>query len=73
MAASQELPSKDALEPEPEDGNADTEQSYSVSWEENDPRNPMNWPDSRKWGIIGALSLMTFLMFASHCNSPSSY
>jgi hypothetical protein len=35
-----------------------------VWWEEpedQDPSNPMNWPDSKKWSIIGTLSLMTFL------------
>lgn len=36
----------------------------SVFWEEpanQDPENPMNWSDGRKWGIIGILSLLSFL------------
>ncbi|KAF4120758.1 Sugar (and other) transporter [Geosmithia morbida] len=37
----------------------------SVWWnepEDKDPENPMNWPESRKWAIIGNLSFLTFLI-----------
>lgn len=43
------------------DATNETDLTYSVWWDEQDPENPQNWPDSRKWGIIGVLSMMTFL------------
>ena len=40
---------------EPQDPNA-------VGWDgDDDPNNPMNWTPKKKWGCIGALSLMTLL------------
>jgi len=31
-----------------------------VSWDgPNDPENPMNWPDKKKWANIAVLSIMT--------------
>ena len=35
-----------------------------VWWDEpadQDPENPMNWPDSRKWGVVAILSSITFI------------
>lgn len=43
-----------------------TDGSHTVFWEEpidQDPDNPQNWPSSRKWGIIGLLSFLTFLTY----------
>ena len=37
-----------------------------VWWEEpadQDPSNPMAWPQRRKWGIIATMSFMTFLTY----------
>lgn len=40
---------------------------FDVWWSEpenEDPANPRNWPNSRKWTIIASLSLVTFLTYA---------
>lgn len=37
-------------------------QSLTVDFEENDPRNPLNWPGSKKWTITLVVSLSVFLM-----------
>ncbi|KAF2474649.1 MFS general substrate transporter [Lindgomyces ingoldianus] len=35
-----------------------------VDWDgPDDPQNPMNWPDSKKWGIIGVLSAVTLITY----------
>jgi hypothetical protein len=52
------------LDKRPETGNS--HDRYSVWWnepEDKDPENPLNWPNGRKWGIIGILSLLTFLTY----------
>ena len=44
------------------------EQNLEVWWDEpvdQDPLNPMNWPDSQKWGTIAVLSSITFLTSVS--------
>jgi hypothetical protein len=50
-------------------GNIDeASNDFSVWWNESetaDPENPMNWPASRKWSIIGVLSMMTFLTYVT--------
>lgn len=44
------------------DENAPSNPGFSVYWEnDQDPENPLNWPNGRKWGIIGILSFMCFL------------
>lgn len=45
---------------EPED--TDALDPNAVAWDgPNDPQNPMNWPEKRKWSNLIALSIMTFL------------
>jgi hypothetical protein len=43
--------------------NADAEADpFEVWWDgPDDPENPMNWTEKRKWGMIMTLSLITFL------------
>ena len=37
----------------------------STSWDgDNDPENPKNWPESKKWGMVVLLSFITFLTSA---------
>lgn len=44
------------------DENTPSDPGYIVDWEnDDDPENPRNWPNGRKWGIISILSLMCFL------------
>lgn len=44
------------------DENPPSNPEFSVDWEnDDDPENPLNWPNGRKWGIISILSLMCFL------------
>ena len=36
-----------------------------VGWEDgNDKKNPMNWPEPKKWGMIILLAFITFLTLA---------
>ena len=45
-------------------GSSDQGSDLLVWWDEpadQDPTNPMNWPDSRKWVTIAVLSSITFL------------
>jgi hypothetical protein len=46
-----------------EDGpGAEADDPFSVWWEgDQDPENPQNWTDAKKWGIIATLSFITFL------------
>jgi hypothetical protein len=42
----------------------DNQDAYSVGWNEpadQDPENPMAWPEGRKWGIITTISFLSFL------------
>jgi hypothetical protein len=42
-----------------ESGNADT---YIVSWDgERDPENPLNWSPTKRWSMVGLVSLLTFI------------
>ncbi|KAI1102348.1 MFS general substrate transporter [Jackrogersella minutella] len=44
------------------EGSPDEKDSNIVDWDgPNDPQNPMNWPDSRKWLNIGIISIMTIV------------
>ena len=49
------------------------EAEFEVWWDEpadQDPMNPMNWPESRKWSFIAVLSsitLLTLVLFFSLC------
>jgi hypothetical protein len=37
-----------------------------IGWEgDDDPENPKNWPESRKWGMVVLLSFVTFLTLAT--------
>jgi hypothetical protein len=37
-----------------------------VDWDgPNDPANPMNWPDSKKWFNIAILSILTLITYVS--------
>ncbi|KAF2797061.1 MFS general substrate transporter [Melanomma pulvis-pyrius CBS 109.77] len=48
----------------PSGDTTDHEAPYSVWWDEpadQDPENPQNWSNGRKWGIITTLSVITFL------------
>ena len=45
----------------------DPASNFHVWWSEpenEDPANPRNWSNSRKWTIIASLSLVTFLTYA---------
>ena len=56
-------------------GSTETEQSFSVWWQEpadKDPENPLNWPPGRKWSIVGSLSFLTFLTRVTTAQIPSS-
>ncbi|KAI1429582.1 major facilitator superfamily domain-containing protein [Xylaria sp. FL1777] len=50
------------------------EQQYRVGWEQpenEDPENPLNWSRSRKWSIIGVLTVLSFLVpLASSALAP---
>lgn len=38
----------------------------AVTWDgPDDPENPMNWPDSKKWTNISILSILTLVTYAS--------
>ncbi|KAH8885000.1 MFS general substrate transporter [Thozetella sp. PMI_491] len=56
-------------------GDAGARDKYLVSWEEpaeNDPENPMAWSTGRKWGIIGTLGFLSFLVpLASSMMAPA--
>lgn len=39
----------------------DAQGRYIISWAENDPENPHNWPYARKMVTVGTISLMAFL------------
>ena len=40
------------------------EDGYIVDWDgPDDPQNPMNWTDTRKWTIIALVSALTFNVF----------
>jgi hypothetical protein len=43
--------------------NKDTDTNASaIGWDgDDDPENPMNWPESKKWGMVVVLSVITFL------------
>ncbi|KAK7421604.1 hypothetical protein QQX98_002071 [Neonectria punicea] len=44
------------------DASAPNDDPNAIGWDgPDDPQNPMNWPEKRKWITIGALSLMTLL------------
>jgi hypothetical protein len=47
---------------EPSDVSAEPEDPNVVNWDgPDDPQNPMNFPESVKWGNIGALSVLSTL------------
>lgn len=55
---------KDAEHSPVVDADAAADLTFSVWWEEpadQDPANPMNWPASKKWSVIGTISFITFL------------
>ena len=43
---------------------------YVVEWIENDPRNPMTWPKTKKW--IMALAVANTVLVVSFCSSAFS-
>ncbi|KPM39753.1 hypothetical protein AK830_g6838 [Neonectria ditissima] len=44
------------------DASAPSDDPNAIGWDgADDPHNPMNWPERKKWTTIGALSLMTLL------------
>lgn len=50
--------SNDAIAEQPEE----LQDPNLVDWDSpDDPKNPQNWPASRKWGIIGALAAVTLI------------
>lgn len=62
----QDVSSRDGLDPKEVHDTPETHDSYSVWWnepEDKDPENPLNWSSGTKWGIIGVLSLLTFLTY----------
>lgn len=49
-----------------EDGKANNEKTDAdpngAGWDgDNDPENPKNWPEAKKWGMVIVLSFITFL------------
>ena len=46
------------------DASAPNDDPNAIGWDgPDDPQNPMNWPEKKKWTTIGALSLMTLLTY----------
>lgn len=41
------------------DGSGTDEDPYVVTWIDNDPRNPMTWPDWKKWCITALVAIAT--------------
>lgn len=44
-----------------------------VDFEENDPKNPLNWSSTHKWLIVFAISWMGFVRYASFVSHQSLY
>lgn len=45
-------------------GSGTEQDPYIVTWLDNDPVNPMNYPDSKKWGITMLVALATLVSCA---------
>lgn len=46
------------------DASASNDDPNAIGWDgPDDPQNPMNWTEKKKWTTIGALSLMTLLTY----------
>jgi hypothetical protein len=44
---------------------------HVVGWDgPDDPENPQNWPDSKKWGIIGVLAAVTLVTYVGSSPIP---
>jgi hypothetical protein len=52
------------------DGEGTEEDPYVVEWIENDPRNPMTWPKTKKW--IMAIAVANSVLVVSFCSSAFS-
>lgn len=52
--------SKDAGEPDIAE-NLAPENPNIVDWEKDDPENPMNWPTSKKVGVVAVVAFITML------------
>jgi Ca2+/H+ antiporter len=52
------------------EGSGTTEDPYVVEWIENDPRNPMTWPNSKKW--VMCISMAVATLTVSFCSSAFS-
>ena len=43
-----------------------------VTWDgDNDPQNPMNWPEKKKWSNLGILSLLTLITYVALFQRPA--
>lgn len=54
----------------------DSTSNFDVWWsvpENEDPANPRNWSNSRKWTMIASLSFVTFLTYAFPWRPSSGY
>jgi hypothetical protein len=52
------------------EGAGTEEDPYAVEWINNDPRNPMEWPKTKKW--IMALAVANSVLVVSFCSSAFS-
>jgi hypothetical protein len=52
------------------DGAGTEEDPYAVEWINNDPRNPMEWPQAKKW--VMALAVANSVLVVSFCSSAFS-
>jgi hypothetical protein len=52
------------------DGEGTEDDPYAVEWIENDPRNPMTWPKTKKW--IMAIAVANSVLVVSFCSSAFS-
>jgi multidrug resistance protein len=60
---------KETLEASETDSTMDSRDPNIVDWEQpedQDPANPLNWKDSKKWANIGVVSLITLITYV-HC------
>ncbi|CAO2650417.1 Nn.00g017090.m01.CDS01 [Neocucurbitaria sp. VM-36] len=69
MIMDQGVVTKDIVNWDYEGGGTD-EDPFVVEWIENDPRNPMTWPKTKKW--IMALTVANSVLVVSFCSSAFS-
>jgi hypothetical protein len=52
------------------EGEGTEEDPYVVEWIDNDPRNPMTWPKTKKW--VMAIAVANSVLVVSFCSSAFS-